>query len=42
MEIPLERLGSFYLGALYDLKTKQVLQTPVTYDARDFMLYVWG
>ena len=35
MEIPLERLGSFYLGALYDLKTKQVLQTPVTYDARD-------
>ena len=35
MEIPPERLGSFYLGALYDLKTKQVLQTPVTYDARD-------
>ncbi len=35
MEIPPERLGSFYLGSLYDLKSKQILQKPVNYDARD-------
>jgi hypothetical protein len=30
-----ERLGSFYLGAEYDLKTGQLLDIPVNYDARD-------
>ncbi|MBN1220681.1 MAG: hypothetical protein JXM69_17300 [Anaerolineae bacterium] len=30
-----ERLGSFYLGAEYDLKKGQRLETPVNYDARD-------
>ncbi len=35
MQRPPERLGSFYLGALYDLDSNQILDTPVTYDARD-------
>ncbi|RME41540.1 MAG: ATP-binding protein, partial [Caldilineae bacterium] len=35
MQAPPERLGSFYLGAEYDLKTGQRTNTPVNYDARD-------
>ncbi len=35
MQAPPERLGSFYLGAEYDLKEKKVLETSVNYDARD-------
>lgn len=35
MQVPPERLGSFYLGAEYDLQTKQRLDMPVNYDARD-------
>ena len=35
MQVPQERLGSFYLGAEYDLKTKQLLETSLNYDARD-------
>mgnify|MGYP001367842335 CR=1 FL=1 len=35
MQAPPERLGSFYLGAEYDLQAKQRLDTPVNYDARD-------
>lgn len=35
MKAPAERLGSFYLGTEYDLKSGQVLNTPVNYDARD-------
>jgi len=31
----LERLGEFYLGKKYDIKTKQILEEPVLYDARD-------
>jgi hypothetical protein len=35
MQAPPERLGSFYLGAEYDLASGQRLETPVNYDARD-------
>ncbi len=35
MQAPPERLGSFYLGAAYDLDAGQILDTPVNYDARD-------
>mgnify|MGYP005842261891 CR=1 FL=1 len=35
MQAPPERLGSFYLGAEYDLETGQRLDAPVNYDARD-------
>ncbi len=35
MQAPPERLGSFYLGAQYDLKKKERLNTPINYDARD-------
>ena len=35
MIAPAERLGSFYLGAEYDLKAGQRLDLPVNYDARD-------
>jgi hypothetical protein len=35
MNTPPEKLGSFYLGGLYDLKTNQITQTPINYDARD-------
>jgi hypothetical protein len=35
MNAPPEKLGSFYLGGLYDLKTRQITQTPINYDARD-------
>lgn len=35
MQAPQERLGSFYLGAEYDLQGKALLETSVNYDARD-------
>ena len=35
MKTPQERLGSFYLGAEYDLQNGKVLDTKVHYDARD-------
>ncbi|ACF11410.1 conserved hypothetical protein [Chlorobaculum parvum NCIB 8327] len=35
MKAPEERLGSFYLGAEYDLKSGARLEQPVHYDARD-------
>lgn len=35
MQAPEERLGSFYLGAEYDLASAQRLEKPVHYDARD-------
>ncbi|GAB4549783.1 MAG: DUF87 domain-containing protein [Anaerolineae bacterium] len=35
MQAPVERLGSFYLGAEYDLKAGQRSENPVNYDARD-------
>jgi hypothetical protein len=35
MKAPPEKLGSFYLGALYNLKTNQITKTPINYDARD-------
>ncbi len=35
MQAPPEKLGSFYLGAEYDLKAGQRLESPVNYDARD-------
>jgi hypothetical protein len=35
MQAPPERLGSFYLGAEYDIKAGQRLETPINYDARD-------
>ena len=30
-----EKLGSFYLGCLYNTETKQISETPLNYDARD-------
>jgi hypothetical protein len=35
MQAPPEKLGAFFLGAEYDLKTGQRLDKPVNYDARD-------
>lgn len=35
MQAPEEKLGSFYLGAEYDLSNGRRLETPVHYDARD-------
>ena len=35
MTLPQERLGSFYLGNEYDLKSNSRLDIPVHYDARD-------
>ncbi len=35
MQRPPERLGSFYLGAVYDLERGRITDTPLTYDARD-------
>ncbi len=35
MQAPPERLGSFYLGAEYDLKTGKPTNVPINYDARD-------
>jgi len=35
VQLPPEKMGSFYLGAEYDLKTKEISQESVNYDARD-------
>ncbi|NTW64327.1 MAG: ATP-binding protein, partial [Chlorobiaceae bacterium] len=35
MQIPEEHLGSFYLGAEYDLSTGKLIDHPVHFDARD-------
>lgn len=35
MQAPPERLGSFYLGAEYNLKTQKPTGIPINYDARD-------
>ncbi|MCW4033641.1 MAG: type IV secretion system DNA-binding domain-containing protein [Candidatus Bathyarchaeota archaeon] len=35
MKAPPERLGSFYLGAEYDLKLNEILKNQINYDARD-------
>ncbi len=35
MQAPPEKLGSFYLGAQFDLKTATRSETPIIYDARD-------
>ncbi len=35
MNLPPERLGSFYLGARYDLDVGKVTEEPINYDARD-------
>ena len=35
MKAPPEKLGSFYLGAQYDLKKSQIMENVVNYDARD-------
>lgn len=32
---PPEKLGSFYLGAEYDIQKKEILDAPLNYDARD-------
>jgi hypothetical protein len=39
MKAPEEHLGSFYLGAEYDLETGTRLEKPVIYDARDLMTH---
>ena len=35
IQLPPEKLGSFYLGAAYDLETKTVTEQAINYDARD-------
>ncbi len=35
MNLPPERLGSFYLGAKYDLETGRPTEEPINYDSRD-------
>ena len=35
MYLPPERLGSFYLGAKYDLQSGKITNEPINYDARD-------
>jgi hypothetical protein len=35
LKAPPEKLGSFYLGAEYNLDTNQITENPVNYDARD-------
>lgn len=35
MKPPVERLGSFYLGAKFDLSKGTVIEEPINYDARD-------
>ena len=35
MQAPPEKLGSFYLGAEYDLDANQLQEAPINYDARD-------
>lgn len=39
MQAPPEQLGSFYLGAVYDLETGQRTETPLNYDARDLVTH---
>ncbi|HHW88401.1 MAG TPA: DUF87 domain-containing protein [Chloroflexi bacterium] len=39
MQAPPEQLGSFYLGAVYDLENGKRTDTPVTYDARDLVTH---
>ena len=39
MQAPPEKLGSFYLGAEYDLKTSQRIDAPINYDARDLVTH---
>ncbi|MCX6029425.1 MAG: ATP-binding protein [Chloroflexi bacterium] len=35
----IEKLGSFFLGKEYDLKTKKLLDAPVNYDSRDLVTH---
>ncbi len=35
MNLPPERLGSFFLGAKYDLASGKIVDEPINYDARD-------
>ncbi len=35
IQLPPEKIGSFYLGAEYDINTKELLTEAVNYDARD-------
>jgi len=35
VKIPPERLGSFFLGAEYDLEARRISMNPINYDARD-------
>ncbi len=35
MQAPPERLGSFYLGAEYDVEKRKILSNTINYDARD-------
>jgi hypothetical protein len=39
MQAPPEQLGSFYLGAVYDLESGKRTETPVSYDARDLVTH---
>jgi hypothetical protein len=39
MQAPPEQLGSFYLGAVYDLENGKRTETPVSYDARDLVTH---
>ena len=39
MQAPPEQLGSFYLGAEYDLQNGKRIDNPVTYDARDLVTH---
>ena len=39
MQSPPEQLGSFYLGAAYDLESGQRSETPINYDARDLVTH---
>ena len=39
MQAPPEQLGSFYLGAIYDLENGQRTETPLHYDARDLVTH---
>lgn len=39
MQAPPEQLGSFYLGAVYDLESGQRTDTPLNYDARDLVTH---
>jgi len=39
MQAPPEQLGSFYLGAVYDVETGQRTEMPLNYDARDLVTH---